>query len=407
MTRQSQEVNSLIQKNYLCSIGFCFAFFVLLAAMFVFDLEDNIFENQVSVEADKLSQTMPLDGKTSGIVRSLEMQYYVGTDSMPLWLKNQVQADWKAGEYEVFGGEKGHYHLAVRGEDQATRLYLIFNARPYIRSTQQVRNLVIFFVIFTSLMVLVAGVFLRRMTKKLTEPIEKIASAASSGATLDSSLHENHNTPIEIAILAKAIAEKDGRIESLLERERQFNRDVSHELRTPLAVAVGAAEIVQKQDSKSEALQRLVKSLGDMRLLTEGILWLGRSPSDRENCNAKEACHQSVRTNKHLLGDRSVAVEITGKPDTDIPVPSAVAQVIIGNLVRNAFRYTETGSVEVNILDRSVRVRDTGIGYGNASDAEIGFGIGLSLVQRLSSHFGLRLTIAARTEGGTEAMISW
>ena len=407
MVKRPTKISALVYRNYAGSIGVCFAIFVVLTVLFAFNLEDKIFENQVSVKADEIAISQSYQVGTAGAVSGLEMQYYHGTDAMPDWLAGQIKPDWTNGEYEVFGGEKGHYHLAVRGKSSAGKIYLIFNARPFVRSTDQIQEFVIFLVILGGLMMVIVWFFLLRMTRKVTAPVEKIASAAVSGTPLKQVDFDQDNIPAEIATLAKAITEKDNRIQSLLDREREFNRDVSHELRTPLSIAIGAAEIVEKEQVKTGALGRLITSLGDMQLLTEGILWLGRTPDQGESCNAKAACEYAIRTNKHLLADRKVNAEIVGEATVNMPVPETVAQVIIGNLVRNAFRYTENGSVTLSFSEGQLCVEDTGVGYGNVTKDNSGFGVGLSLVKRLCAHFGLQIVIANRDNQGTKATIRW
>lgn len=376
-----------------------------MAVMFQFSLEDEIFGNQVSVKADQLSSSVQYEKGTKRTVSGLEMEYFHGTEAMPKWLISQIKSDWKAGEYEVFGGEHGHYHLAVRGEGEAKQ-YLIFNARTYVRSTEQVWGFVILIALLGGLMLLVTIFFVRRMTKKLSIPIEKMAAAVTSLSPLEPATLGSSDGPVEIEVLAKAIADKDRHIQNLMQRERQFNRDVSHELRTPLAVAVGAVEIIDKAGHKSPAFTRLESSLGNMRLLTEGILWLGREP-DSTSCNAWNASKYAIEANEHLLRDDKVEIDISGNKDIDMPVPEAVAQVIIGNLIRNAIGYTNEGSVSLSISERNVSIQDTGIGLDESLNDNAGFGIGLSLVKRLSSHFGMKIAVAAREEGGTAATISW
>ncbi len=376
-----------------------------MAVMFQFSLEDEIFGNQVSLKADQLSLSGQHERGTKKTVSGLEMEYFQGTEEMPKWLASQIKPDWKTGEYEVFGGEHGHYHLAVRGDGEAKQ-YLIFNARPYVRSTDQVWRFVALIGLLGGLMLFVTIFFVRRMTKKLSMPIEKMAAAVTSRKTLEPVDLGLGGAPVEIEVLARAIADKDRHIEDLMQRERQFNRDVSHELRTPLAVAVGAAEIIEKDGYKSSAFARLESALGSMRLLTEGILWLGREP-DRTSCNAWNAGEYAIETNKHLLRSDKVETGIFGNRDIYMPVPEAVAQVIVGNLIRNAISYTSEGTVSLSISKRSLSVKDTGIGFDESQNDNSGFGIGLSLVKRLSSHFGMKIVVAAGKEGGTTATISW
>ena len=184
MNRRPQKVNGLVLRNYITSTVLSFLIIVFLAVMFGFDLEDQIFENQISIKADQLIAAPPLEHGTRATVSGLEMQHFQGTAAMPKWLSSQVNLDWPAGEYEVFGGEHGHFHLAVRGSGDA-RQYLIFNARPYVRSTKQVQGFVLLIAFMGVLMLAVSIFFLLRMTKKLSAPIEKMASAASSDTPID------------------------------------------------------------------------------------------------------------------------------------------------------------------------------------------------------------------------------
>ena len=241
----------------------------------------------------------------------------------------------------------------------------------------------------------------------MTLPIEKLADVVASGAELKAPDLRLKNAPVEIETLARAIADKDARIASLMERERQFNRDVSHELRTPLAVAVGAAEIIEKDETKSPAFGRLKSSLGDMRLLTEGILWLARPTEKDARSNARKVSDHTIEVNKHLLDQRAVDVELIGDDEIEIPVPEAVAQVIIGNLVRNAFSYTKEGHVTISLSNGCITITDSGVGYGNATSKDTGFGVGLPLVKRLCDHFSLQIAISSANKAGTEAVISW
>lgn len=407
MTSAPRKIHAMVLRNYLGSISICFLIVVAMAVMVAFDLEDQIFENQVSIAADELASSIPDEQIRSGMISGLEMQYYNGVEAMPSWLSDQIKPEWKAGEYEIFGGERGHFHIAVRTKEGTKKQYLLFNARPYVRSTTQILGFIFFIAILGGLMLLVVVYFLLRMTRRMTVPIEKLAGAVASGADLEASDLRLSTAPAEIGTLARAIADKDARIASLMERERQFNRDVSHELRTPLAVAMGAAEIIEKSEIKSPAFNRLQSSLGDMQLLTEGILWLARSPEKDVKSNARKTSDHAIEINRHLLSGRNVEIETIGDDNIEIPVPEAVAQVIIGNLVRNAFSYTKEGRITLTLSNDRITIRDSGVGYGNASRKDAGFGVGLSLVKRLCSHFGLQMTISPTDQKGTEAVISW
>jgi len=406
MNVKSTRVRSLVLRNFIGSALITFVMFALLSVMFGFDLEDEIFDNQVSVKADQLVNTYPAL-HANGDVSGMEMQYFIGTDDMPIWMQDRINSDWPEGKYEIFAKEFGHFHVAVRAVGEQ-KLFLLFNARPYIRSTPLIKGYLTIIAGMAGLAFLASLFFMARTTKRVTTPLENMAAILASGHTAAAANMMDDGALVELRALVGAIGERDSRIQTLLSRERQFNRDASHELRTPLAVAMGASEVLENAGANGAAFNRLKTALSDMQHLTEGILWLNRDPEKAGSCPANSVGLEAVNAYKHLLQDRDVSVDLIEKnPGVVMPVPTSVAQVMVGNIVRNAFSYTEEGSVIVEVLRGELRVTDTGVGYGNVAASETGFGIGLSLVERLCQHFGLRLDVAAGAGKGTVAAISW
>jgi len=406
MAKKLKRVRGLVLKNYIASAVISFMIFALMVVFFGFDLEDQIFDYQVSQHADELQQTyqtLERNGETGAV----GMEYFIGTKAMPKWMNELVDPAWEAGTYEVFAEELGHFHVAVR-DIGAEKLFLLFNARPYIRSTSQIKTYLKIIAFMAGLAFLVSLFFMHRMTKRLSEPLEKMAAALAAGEKLDVSGELADGALSELKTLVDAIESRDSRIQLLLERERQFNRDASHELRTPLAVATGAAEVMEAAGSNGAAFGRLKTALADMRHLTDGILWLSRDSSSSETCTPLEICEEATQAYRHLLQDRKVQVMLEETPSGAVmPVPKAVAQVMIGNLMRNAFSYTDEGAVAITISESSVAIRDTGVGFGKAGEGREGFGIGLSLVERLCNHFGLVCHVGLAEGTGTTAVISW
>lgn len=401
-----QKVKALLTRNLLLSVGLCFAITCIVAAISSFDLEDQIFENQVSLKADQLLASQASSARDGAqTVTGLEMQYYSRYGAMPKVLAEKIKPSWPDGEYEVTADRDNHYHVAVR-TNAGTKSYLVFNARPYVRSIDQVITFIVFVALLGSIMLLIALFFLRRLAKRVSDPIETMAAKAAGKSALVADPSVIETAPREIVYLAGALAERDRRIEGFMNRESQFNRDISHELRTPLSVAIGAAEILEKDENPPPALSRLISALSNMRLLTEGILWLGRQPVQNISSNVWQNCVEATEINHHLIDESKVKLTMTGDKDAVLPVPDAVAQVIIGNLVRNAFSFTSEGNVTITMSAGKLSIVDTGIGLGQPSEKG-GFGIGLSLTDRLCAHFGMELSVHAGEDGGTIAMVSW
>ncbi len=214
--------------------------------------------------------------------------------------------------------------------------------------------------------------------------------------------------------------------EKSLDDERdEFISVVSHELRTPVAIAEGALS----------NMQLLLDRGGDPRVFTQTldsahnqILYLGQMVNDLATLSRaergiymdnEEIDIESFMTslyNKYAKPAKEkglrfiVDIDLTGK----VLVPSMVIEEIMQNLISNAIKYTEVGSVTVGVRaephDRSharFYVRDTGIGISKSDLDKIylrfwrsedyrtrqtsGTGLGLHVVDRLASKVGTHI----------------
>lgn len=407
MAGRSRRVRGLVMWSYISATMVSFLVFTLMIILFGFDLEDQIFDYQVTRAMEELVQAEELPSEASGTIQSLEMQYYVGLDSMPEWLKSEINPEWQDRSFEVFAKERGHFHAVVGTLENGENVYLLFNARPFVRSTSQIKAYLAIIGVMAGLVFLVSLLFMLRMTRKVSVPLEDMAAVLSHGKDATPSFDLPVAAPAELHALARAIEERDARIGALLNREREFNRDASHELRTPLAVAYGALEVLEATGTKSRAMFRLKTAIKDMQLLTEGILWLGRDPARAQACDATAVCQQCMSAYSHLVGDRKVTVRLDNKGDVAMQAPEAVALVMVGNILRNALSYTDEGEVVLIVRDGYVMVTDTGAGYGKVNKDREGFGVGLTLVTRLCRHFGFSFTVNAKEGGGSEARVNW
>ncbi len=408
MSGSRSKVRYLIVSNYLKSMLAIFCVSVALMVLMGFDLEDQIFGYQINQRADRLVTELEETSKSSGTVQAIEMTYFVGRRSLPEWLQKQIDVGWGIGTYELFAEEKGHFHVAIRKVSTGELVYLLFNARPYIKSTPQIKDYLKIILLMGGMTLFISLYFTQAMAKKLSYPIEQMTLALSAGGNATALNKIDTSYADELQALSAAIVERDQRIQSLIERERQFNRDVSHELRTPLTITMGAIELMEQEQLGNKLFLRLKSAVTDMQILTEGVLWLGRDASKKISCDAYRVCQRAVNTHSHLVETKSVEVQLAVEGEMRIPVPEPVAFVIIGNILRNALTHTDTGAVTINVSLGEMIFEDTGVGYGNASDKNTGFGIGLSLVDRLCRHFGLAFDIVSGEEQvGSRVQISW
>ncbi|MFT2099373.1 ATP-binding protein [Marinomonas sp. 2405UD66-6] len=232
-----------------------------------------------------------------------------------------------------------------------------------------------------------------------------------------------------IGKLAQEFNEMAVRIETLLSSKERLMRDVSHELRTPLArieVALTIAEDKYAIEAQKGYLCRIRTELHELDELIGQVLTLSRLEAAsllKEQMNFQEWLDDIVDDVSFESQLKGISVTKSGRfPKTILGDPLQLRHAI-ENVLRNACFYAgEGGEIEVVTEEKSgsafIYVRDNGPGvsedklekifhafYRSSEAREAnsgGFGVGLTISQRIiRAHKG---TISARNreEGGLE-----
>lgn len=230
----------------------------------------------------------------------------------------------------------------------------------------------------------------------------------------------------EVAALTEQIVASLRAIEAHAVREEQFTRFASHELRTPITVVRGAVELLRASAAAGDPqvlrpVERIERAAADMQAIVEAFLWLARADATAEEAPRvplAPVVERVASRHRHLLADRPVEVRIDADPTAVIAAPTGVVEVVLGNLIANAFHHTERGSVTVTIVPGAVVVADTGPGIEPAlldqlgrsfvrGAQSVGYGLGLSIVFSLCERFGWTIKLTSSAEAGTRATLAW
>jgi len=205
--------------------------------------------------------------------------------------------------------------------------------------------------------------------------------------------------------------------EAVLVKEN-FLANMSHEIRTPLNAILGYTNLLQKKkldtdtrlhlstvQQSGETLLAIVNDILDLSKIESGMMRIEQVPF------GPEALVHSVATMfHHRSAEKQVPLVVTfdpAIPETIIGDPTRLTQILV-NLVSNAFKFTETGEINLRVNSNGVdgdrvalafEVTDTGIGIENerletiferfrqAEDSTTrqfgGTGLGLSIVRDL------------------------
>jgi signal transduction histidine kinase/CheY-like chemotaxis protein len=178
------------------------------------------------------------------------------------------------------------------------------------------------------------------------------------------------------------LAEARDEAEQARALKAQFAANISHELRTPLHIIVGFSQMMcTSPDSYHNVtwtpelrgdIQEVYENASHLLRLIDDVLDLSRMesvrlPVTKERVSLADLVNDAVDTASALLRGRSLAlrVDIPGDLPPLFVDPTRIRQVLI-NLLANAARFTDSGSITVRALlhenEAEVVVADTGVG---------------------------------------------
>ena len=291
------------------------------------------------------------------------------------------------------------------------------------------------------LSLLVAILFSYLSSKQIIKPLLDLKSAVESD---HQNLTQLTHLPSEVGVLARAIADKNHELAYYLKREQLFTGDVSHELRTPLTIIMGASEVLAAQLPPDSRLltfaDRINTTAKETSEIISALLLLSRAPEklDAPLTSISTIANAEVERLSYLLRHKSVTCQVSAKQDYTAYVRPELLKMALGNLIKNAFQYTDEGQVTVIIDADKIAVSDTGLGIPsemvsvlyerftrlehsttasslNPNDSQhltdesnsMGMGLGLSIVQRIMTHLDWRLTHEANSAGGSTFIIHY
>lgn len=260
-----------------------------------------------------------------------------------------------------------------------------------------------------------------RLSARAVSPVLKIARRLRmSSAEHEPLSMQTSGLMGETRELALAVDEYTRRMDAMVQRERQFSADVSHELRTPVTIIDGAAQFLQTDpnlsDKGHQRAQMIRRACKDISELIDAFLILGREPERLDAAEAVDVAQvieSELAKLSMLVDSEQVELRLDREGHLLVPVSRKVFEIIIGNLCRNAIKYTKSGTIRVVVTDRSIRVEDSGYGISeelvpHLFDRHVrgrglpqaGEGIGLNIVKRLCDLYRWDIQIANRPGGG-------
>ena len=268
----------------------------------------------------------------------------------------------------------------------------------------------------------------RLRQKRMMERLERMLDAAKKGEALSERFDENRMSALETRFMDffKASALFSEQIQTEKDRIKTLIADIYHQTKTPIANLLLYSELLEEQElsdqaremaealhGQTEKLHFLIGSLVKLSRLENGILTLHPKMEPIAPMLDRLAGQFGARAK-----EKGLLLEI-GETDVWAQIDPKWTLEALGNLVDNALKYTETGTVRVSVMEYQLFVRidveDTGIGIreedmagifarfyrGEAVRESEGVGLGLYLARQIVTQEGGYLKAEAVPGGGS------
>jgi protein-histidine pros-kinase len=242
--------------------------------------------------------------------------------------------------------------------------------------------------------------------------------------------------------IERALSEKNVELQQAAEAKNRFLANMSHELRTPLNAIIGFTGTLLMRlpgpltTDQEKQLGTIQGSARHLLALINDLLDVARIESGKVELNLESiSCVdliEDLATSMRQLAEKKNLDFRLELPAADVRITTdqrALKQILI-NLVNNAIKYTDAGSVVVALLQHTedaaavtqFTVRDTGVGIRTQDQSRLfqaftqldssptrrfeGTGLGLHLSQRLAALLGGRITLDSSAESGSTFVLT-
>jgi signal transduction histidine kinase len=321
------------------------------------------------------------------------------------------------------------------GGETLESIYLFSSQSAIEADIQEVQRLITLAVVGAFLLAFACIIILVR---RLTRPLLQMEQATRQIAKGELEVRVHHPSKDEVGSLGTAINDLAGDLKQYRDARRAFLADVSHELRTPVTYIKGYSHILKEKlyhrkeeeeaylailSDEAERLNRLVEELFDLAQMDDGQMKL-----TKKHLAIAPVLERIVKGFALPACQQGLELNIDVEEGLIVYGDELRLEQVFMNLMTNALRYTEKGSISIHGGRNSshqpvITVTDTGIGIPKKEQPYIfdrfyrvdksrsreggGTGLGLAIVKQLMHAHDGDIQVSSAPGEGTSFILTF
>jgi len=216
----------------------------------------------------------------------------------------------------------------------------------------------------------------------------------------------------EFNLLNQALYQMTVRISKQFTLQKEFTENASHEIQTPIAVISAELEMLLGLDNLPEKevnhIQKSMDSLQKLSQLNKSLLLLTKIENNQfleiEEVNLSHLVKNLLETYQEFAEHRNITIYQEIQPNQTLKINLLLAEILVGNLLKNAIRYNQQGGNLTCILkDNQLIITNKGdklpfpktqlfnrfVKHPKYPEST---GLGLAIVKQIVEQYGLEIT---------------
>jgi signal transduction histidine kinase len=284
---------------------------------------------------------------------------------------------------------------------------------------------IVLFGLISILFAYIYTVINKSLINKINDIKESERELSEANSQLQDLLKQNESTNKQLIIALEKAKESNN-------LKTEFLHNMSHEVKTPLNGIVGFSRLLRKkgitEQKREEFIEIIISSSNKLQKVIDDIVEISILNAKQQSLSLSEININKLLSELHAIFllriKRSVSLILKSDTSTENLTiesdPHALTK-ILGNIIENAIKFTDKGSIEIGYTDENdsiiIYVKDTGIGIPdnkkaliferfsqastNISDKYGGLGLGLSIAKENTAILSGTVYLESNNDVGT------